>query len=83
MPLSNHARYLLSKIAAGKSLCFSQDGDLAWLSNMAPLPPSYDSAIQELIKPKLIDCRSDPEHWTEANCFNITDAGRKALARTR
>lgn len=79
MPLSDKAREVLAKMAGGKSLCFSQDGDLAWLSGLKPMSAVYDAAIQELMKHKLIASAPDAEHWTEANSFDITEAGRKAL----
>lgn len=83
--LSTMKRRILTEMAKGRSLCFSQDGDVCFLSGHPSefLKPEADADVQALIKSKLIANKPDAEHWTEDNCFDITPAGRAALSRTK
>lgn len=81
--LSENAVSILRKVEKGRSLCFSQDGDVCFLSGQPTefLKPKDDDDVQALIKGKYIANKPDAEHWTEDNCFDITPAGRAVLAR--
>lgn len=78
-PLTTNQKYVLAEMRKGRSLCFSQDGDVMWLTGGKPtefLGPTFDVDVQGLIKRKLIASDPDAGHWTAANAYDITAAGR-------
>lgn len=81
MKLTDAQRRILDALAGGRSLCLTQDGD-SWFLSGTPaefLDTSYDEGIQQLKRQKLIASHPDPEHWTDAHSYDITEIGRSAL----
>jgi hypothetical protein len=80
--IGGRERYILGECAKGRSLCFTEDGEDAFLSGHPRewLPDEDHMIVKSLITSGMVACDPEPQHWTDANVFDITPAGHAALS---
>jgi len=69
---------ILSRMAEGKSLCFSWDGKTAWLSGeaLSPLPAEAMPHLQPMLKAGWLTYSEDEESRLDPYTWVITPTGR-------
>lgn len=72
---------ILSRMAEGKSLCFSRDGEQIWLSGeaLSPLPAEYEPHIHQMFDERWLTYSEDEESRLDPYIWVITPTGRDVL----